>query len=479
MSTLPTRSLSAALCAVILSAACSSTAPRNEPARPDDKWKARMSMELSTGSEDDPEARDRWYWEQRAYPTGRIPAEVHRAETLRELAERRVLAASDSQWQNLGPAPLRDITYGLDSTQHASGRALTLAIHPNNPNLLFLGTAQGGIWRSDDRGANWRSIGEQSLPTLAINIIRFKPNDPSVLYAATGEPNGSTSIHGAGLLRSTDGGETWHILPSQGNGWTFDYAAITGLEFDARDANTMYATTATVVTASSFFRTPPEQPQTGVFKSTDGGQSWTRLRVATRHIVNDAPSPSAGFMDLEYGGALAPDLLYVSEFYGGILKSEDAGATWNYITPRKAGGFGALPAEVAKLSAIDPATRGYRKVTRFPNLDTIADFRRVEIGMSKANPRVLYAGYESSSNRIDTDNNGVFESSKDQVTGMGLLFKSEDGGASWRWLGSLADGVPNYCTSQCTYDNVITVNPENADDVWIGGSANYSFLLPE
>jgi photosystem II stability/assembly factor-like uncharacterized protein len=471
------RTLSAALSAAILVAACS-TGVNPKQDLPDPKWKARMQGEHSTGKPDDPEARDRWYWEQRAYPTGTIPVAVHRAAEMRELANYRAMG-DEPGWEGIGPAPLLDITYGLDTAQNASGRALTLAIHPDNPNTLFLGTAQGGIWKSTDRGANWSSIAERSLPTLAINIIKFKPGNPNVLFAATGEPNGSTSIHGTGLLRSTDGGESWQMLPSQGNGWDFEYSSVTGLEFDARDPNTMYMTTATIVTASAFFKAPPAPPQTGFFKSTDGGQSWTRLLSAIRYAPNEVLATSAGFMDLEYGGANAPDLLYVSEFLGGLLKSEDGGANWSYITPRKPQGFGALPAEVANVGTYVNQLKKYVRANRFPNNDTIPEFRRVEIALSQSNPRVLYAGYEATTNRLDLDNNGIYEANKDLTKAMGLLFKSEDGGTTWRWLGSFVDGVPDYCTTQCTYDNVIAVNPENPDDVWIGGSANYALTLPE
>jgi photosystem II stability/assembly factor-like uncharacterized protein len=183
-------------------------------------------------------------------------------------------------------------------------------------------------------------------------------------------------------------------------------------------------------------------------------------------------------MDLEYGGALAPDLLLASEYQGGIMKSEDAGETWSYVTPRKANGVGALPAAVPAMSYYDTRTRGYLLLTRFENPASSADFRRVEIGLSKSNPRVIYLGYESSTNRLDYDRNGTFDSRLDRSIPSSLLFKSEDGGATWRWLGTIKDGIPDYCASQCTYDNVITVNPANENDVLIGGSANYNSFLP-
>lgn len=472
------KALSAAL-AVAVFAACT-TAPRIEEL-PDPQWKARMRTEPTVGKKSDPDARDRWFWEQRAYPAGSIPVEVHRAAVDRELREGgRTQVESDEGWQNLGPAPLLDITYGLTTAQNSSGRALSLAIHPNDPNILFLGTAQGGIWKSTDRGATWHSVAEQSLPTLAINIIRYKPDDANVMYAATGEPNGSTSIYGNGLIRSNDGGATWQQLPSKGNGWNFEYAAVTGLEFDARDSRTMYISTATIVTSSNFFRTPPNQPQTGIFKSTNGGESWTLLRAATRHPLSAGTlAASCGVIDLEYGGAAAPDLLFASEWYGGVLKSENGGQSWQYVTPRKGNGIGDLPAQVDAISYFDSKVRRYRTLKRFPNSATAPEFRRVELALSASNPNVLYAGYEVSVNQLDYDENGKYEPSRDRAIQRGMLFKSEDRGTTWRALGTIKDGIPDYCGSQCTYDNVITVNPENENDVLIGGMANYNLFLPD
>ena len=474
------KALSSALVAAFLVAACRSSTPSSDDA-PDPRWKARMRTELSAGTKTDPEARDRWYWEQRAYPTGRIPIEVHRAAVQRELVtggrtRAEAHAEDNEQWQNLGPAPLLDITYGLTTAQNASGRALTLAIHPYDPNRLFLGTAQGGIWKSADRGTTWQPVAEQSLPTLAINIIRYRPDDANVMYAATGEPNGSTSIHGTGLLRSNDGGETWQALRSRGNGWTFEYAAVTGLEFDARDPRTMYVSTATIVTTSKFFPAPPPQPPTGVFKSTDGGESWTMLYAATRHkLANGTDSPSVGIRDLEYGGPKAPDLLYASEWHGGILKSQDAGGNWTYVTPRKGSGVGDLPAAVPALTYFDGRTRRFVTLNRFANPAGEPEFRRIELGVSPANPNVVYAGYDVLVNLLDYDGNGSYEANRDRSVARGLLFKSEDAGATWHWLGTVKDGIPEYCGIQCAYDNVISVHPENENDLLLGGMANYSF----
>jgi len=454
------------LLATFFAISCSTTPPQKltPPTKPANRYEPRK------GTESDPEARDRWYWEQRTYPAGSIPIDVHRRALQRELGTRRLMD-DGANWTNLGPAPLLDITYGFDSVQNSSGRALTVAVHPNDPRTLLLGTAQGGVWKSTDRGASWRATAEHSLPTLAVNIIRYSPLNANVVYAGTGEPNGSTSIHGSGVLKSADGGDTWSVLPSRGNGWNFEYQAITGLHFDARGANTMYVTTATITTPTAFFRTPPDAPQPGLFKSTDAGQSWTRLATATKYDVPN--SVSAGFMDFEYGGAVAPDLMYITEYYGGILKSTDAGASWRYVTPRKANGLGAFPAAVERVSYPVSSELRFRLLTRFPNPEANLDFRRPELGMSASNPQVLYAGYDAPSQRLDYDGNGVFEPARDRTFTTSFLFKSVDGGETWRWLGGMHDGVPDYCGGQCTYDNVLTVNPNDPDDIWIGGFAYY------
>lgn len=428
------------------------------------------------GSEGNPEARERWYWEQRTFPAGSIPIDVHRGALQRELADVRTMAGEE-QWTNLGPAPLLDITYAFQTVQNSSGRALTVAVHPNDPRTLLLGTAQGGVWKSTDRGATWRATAEHSLPTLAVNVIRYSPANADVVFAGTGEPNGSTSIHGSGVLKSNDGGETWQLLPSRGNGWNFEYQSITGLHFDARDPNTLYVTTATITSPTAFFKTPPDAPQPGLFKSTDGGQSWRMLRAAVKHAVTG--TLSLGFMDFEYGGAVAPDLMYVSEYYGGILKSQDGGATWRYVTPRKWNDVGEFPAEVPAVSWFERKELRFKLLNRLPNPTGAPDFRRPEIGMSASNPQILYAGYDAPSLRLDYDGNGAYEPSRDRLFTTSLLFKSVDGGETWRWLGTVHDGIPDYCTAQCTYDNAVTVNPNDPNDVWIGGVAYYNGFLPD
>ncbi|HEX6099197.1 MAG TPA: hypothetical protein VF432_22985 [Thermoanaerobaculia bacterium] len=419
---------------------------------------------------ENPEERNRWFWEQRAYPAGSIPIAAHRSALLRESARTLRLSADDGTWTNIGPAPLPELVYSLASSQDVSGRASTLAIHPGNPDTMLLGTAEGGIWKTTDRGANWRSVG-QDLPTLVVGVIRFSPSDPGLVFAGTGEARGAGPLRGFGLARSRDGGETWQLLPASGSGWDFNFTAITGLHVDPRDGKTLYLTTATIAPRTLNWTLPANLPQTGIFKSTDDGESWQLLHAAKRHPVSG--SMSNGFSDFEYGGAAAPNLMYVSEYHGGIIRSTDGGATWRYVTPLKAApGYGTFPANPSAISYQITNNR-FQLANRLPNPASEVDFRIIEIAAAPSDPQVLYAGYDALQVRLDVNGNGIFDASDRRVNGA-LLFKSTDAGETWSWLGTRHDGVPDYCGFQCWYDNVISVHPANPDDVILGGAANYS-----
>lgn len=450
---MPNRRFAVPLAFVVVFACRPLVPPGDVPFRPGEQ------RELS--AEADPEERDQWFRKQR----GAIPLEQYRRAVLDEIGRARALGAGEEAWTSLGPAPLLGIDMSGGTLQNASGRTLAMAIQPNDPNTILAGTAMGGIWKSTDRGATWRAVGEQSLPTLAVSSIRYDPHAPNVVYAGTGEPFG---MFGFGIAKSTDGGETWTLLPASGPGWDFSYLCVTAIHVDARDANTLYASTAATPSATEIYFSSPLMPMhTGVFKSTDGGASWRLVLAATT-------PRQVGFMDLEYGGAAAPDLLFAAEYHGGVHRSTDGGATWRYVTPLKPSStLGRFPAAVEKVSCPSGVNR-FALGTRIPNANDEVDFRRIELALSPSNPQVLYAGYDAPSMELDLDGNGVYQPGIDRRINTSLLFKSVDGGETWRWLGTRHDGVPDYCGQQCYYDNALSVHPSNPDDLIVGGQANYS-----
>lgn len=433
-----------------------------------DQNQLEYQIELAAGTEDDPMARERWFWHQRAFPANVIPAERHQQAIDTEMQNLFRPEAGAAQWQELGPMPLNEITYGGDSSQDASGRMLSVIIHPNDQNTILVGTAQGGIWKSTDGGQSFRAVADD-LPSLAIKVMRYAPSNPSIVYAGTGEPHSSTSIYGRGVYKSTDGGDTWTVLPASGNGWDFDYASVSGLQVHPSDPNTVFVTTAAIRTIVDHFN-PAQAPTTGIFKTTDGGTTWTMLQQANNYDYFSSLNSNVGFMDLELA-LNNPNLLYATEYAGPIWKSTDGGTTWNAITPT-AGNTAKFPASVPSYRYYDSGSGTFTgPLTRLGV--TVSDYSRIELGLSQSNPDVVYAGVAVEALFLDTDGDPNTAEVSPQV---GLLFKTTDGGNTWTWLGDWGgDGVPNYCSTQCAYDNIVEVNPTNPNDVIIGGSANYNY----
>lgn len=467
------RAIFALAAAVSIVAACVPSTPSLKVAQAPRAETPFERFEL--GREGGVQSRDAWFWDQRSYPTGSIPYEVHRRAAAAELARGRVAAADGDEWVELGPRPLRDLAYGsFGSRQNASGRLMTVAPHPTDPNIVLVGAAQGGIWKSTDRGATFRPVGENALPAVGVSVLRYDPSDPDVVYAGTGEAYGSIGLLGAGIVKSNDGGETWELLPPRGDGWDFEFASITAIAVDTRDPNLVWASTATILP----FIAPPVQPPSGVFRSEDGGMSWTLVYAAKRHAIDGENAPSAGVIDLEHGGPSAPDLLFAAEYYGGVVRSIDGGASWTRVTPMRADGLGRLPDAVPAVEYYDGNRRNYQRSTRLAPQAGFPEFRRIELGVSPADPQTIYAGYDTVDNRLDRNANGVYDAGDFPVR-IGMLFKSTDGGESWSWLGSWRDGVPDYCSPQCHFDNVVAVNSDDANEVVIAGNANYATFVPD
>lgn len=145
------------------------------------------------------------------------------------------------------------------------GRVTAIAIHPTQPNKMWVGTGNGGIWKSVDAGANWQKV-DDFLPSLVITSIALAPGNPDVMYAGTGEL--TTNFYdfwdyrepqrGAGMLRSTDGGATWAAMPSTAPSGNADWQYVRALAVHPSNANILIAA------ASG-----------GVYRSTNAGSSWT------------------------------------------------------------------------------------------------------------------------------------------------------------------------------------------------------------
>ncbi|MBI1777063.1 MAG: hypothetical protein HYR63_17130 [Proteobacteria bacterium] len=195
-----------------------------------------------------------------------------------------------SRWTSIGP-------------NNVPGRVRALAIDPSNASHMIMGGVGGGIWSSSDGGANWRAVNDFSA-NLAVSHIAFAPGNSSVVYAATGEGFFNVdAIRGAGIFKSTDGGQTWIQLsatnPANDSIWYY----VNRLAINPTNNNIVLAAT-----------------NNGVYRTSDGGVSWTKMTTLRRLIV--AIDPNNSNNAIAGGGGSDSGA-------GTIIYSRDAGATWS------------------------------------------------------------------------------------------------------------------------------------------------------
>src|SRR6266436_3257809 len=190
-------------------------------------------------------------------------------------------------WNFIGPKPMLNAlsNFGgaiVGTTFNATGRITAIAADPTTPGRLFVGAANGGVWMSTDGGSTFKPISD-ALPSQAIGAIVLDPvnTSPPTLYVATGESNnGVDNYYGQGIFRSTDLGTTWTPLAPG----TYDRAAFGQLAIDtSQHPPTLFAATGFGFTGG---RADPlfianDRTKNGLWKSTDGGNSWTQYSVDT------------------------------------------------------------------------------------------------------------------------------------------------------------------------------------------------------
>jgi photosystem II stability/assembly factor-like uncharacterized protein len=297
------------------------------------------------------------------------------------------------QWTPLGPAPILNGNNPGGSAD--TGRIDAVLADPAHAAHLFIAAAGGGIWETTDGGTTWapRTDNQQ---TLIMGSLAYAPSDPSIVYAGTGDADAVGP--GAGVLKSVDGGETWTLLASR----LFTNAAISRIVVDPTNANVVYA----AVNNSSGGFTGPY----GVWKSTDGGNTWT---VLTTHVF---AQPVENIWDLALDPS-SPQTLYAAmgsfdPTTNGIYKSTNGGKTW--------------------------APAG-----NFPHVATAS----IRVAIAPSSTQTLYAA---------------------SATSPPALYKSTDGGQTWTKLSN----VPDYLTPQGGYDSTLAVDPSNPDVIYAGGTSD-------
>ncbi len=243
----------------------------------------------------------------RAYPEDTIDLSEYRkvfAERLQ--TDGQVSVQSGPQWEFVGPTNL-DIPYRIYYGQRPNnGRMTGIAFHPTDPNTFYSG-GDGGVWKTTDRGVNWTPLSD-GWPTLEVGCVEVDPNNPNVVFAGTGDFHYST-FGGIGIMKSTDGGQTWAAKGFS----TFGPGLISDILVHPDDSNVVFATVCG-------FGGSRNQ----VFRSTDGGETWAEAWPWFDNWQGLAVTvPKNGVRSVYAIGRGNPPTL---------LRTDDKGATWQVVT---------------------------------------------------------------------------------------------------------------------------------------------------
>lgn len=236
------------------------------------------------------------------------------------------------------------------------GRSLAATGVPGQPNHFYFGSVNGGVWESLDAGRTWNPIFD-SAPVASIGAIAVAPSAPNVLYVGTGEADMRSDIsQGAGAFKSVDGGKTWTAIGLENT------QQIGKIIVDPRNPD--------VVLAAALGHPYGPNSDRGVFRSEDGGKTWTKTLYR---------GPDVGAIDLAFEPG-DPDVVYASLWAtrrppwsvyppstgpgGGLWKSTDGGRTWTEITghglPGRPGhiGIAVAPSQPQRVYALVDAKDG-------------------------------------------------------------------------------------------------------------------------
>ncbi len=294
------------------------------------------------------------------------------------------------RWRNIGP--------------FHGGRISAVSGVVGQAGTFYMGTPQGGIWKTTSAGSIWYPIFDQVTEADGIGAIQVAPSDPNIIYAGSGDSVGGPD--GNGMYKSTDGGKTWKHIGLE------ETTKINKLVIDPEDPDIVLASTTGDATRNGG----------GVYRSSDGGQTWQNVLK---------PEGANGTRDLEYDFDMPNVICAATQGTGGpggrgggapagpparLFKSTDEGKTWTEIK--------SLPSYPGRIS--------------------------VAIAMHTNGQRIFVVG-------------GVMEN------GSGV-YRSDDGGATWKHMGS---GDTRVANGQGNYISGVWVDPQNPDIVYVASIAFY------
>jgi photosystem II stability/assembly factor-like uncharacterized protein len=309
------------------------------------------------------------------------------------------------------PSLYEDLNYRMVGPSRG-GRVTAVTGHPDHPFTFYMGSVGGGVWKTTNYGNTWHNVTDgTSLKSGAIGSIQVAPSDTSVLYAGTGSDGiRSNVITGRGMYKSTDAGETWEFIGLEDGG------QIGRLAVDPTDPDRVFA----AATGSPFGK----NEQRGVFRSTDGGETWEKVLYA---------SDSTG----AYGLAMNPE--NPQEIYAALWRGQRK--PWTVVSG----------CEAPCKGGIWKSTDGGDNWRQVMSAEEMPDdlIGKIDLSVSPANPERVYAVVEA----------------KPAAEG---LYRSDDRGETWELINDRYDLMerPFYYTN-------VTAHPTDADGVFVNAESSF------
>ena len=306
-----------------------------------------------------------------------------------------------------------------------SGRITSIDVVNSNPDIIYVGTASGGIWKSTSGGIKWEPIFEKEV-TASIGAIAIQQSNPSVIWAGTGEGNPRNSLNGGyGIFKSLDGGKNWTSM---------------GLEKTRHIHRVIIDPTNPDIVYVAAIGSPwGEHPERGVYKTTDGGLTWKNIlfknnKTGAGDLIMDPTNPNKLIATM-WEHKRDPWFFKSGGKGSGLHITHDGGLTWKEITEDDG----------------------------FPK----GELGRIGVAIAPSKPNVIYALVEAKKN---------------------ALYKSEDGGFKWKKVNDKSSGRGSGgIGNRPFYYSDISVDPENENRIYSvftyinvsqDGGKSFSQLMP-
>ena len=257
-----------------------------------------------------------------------------------------------------------------------SGRVTSIDVVHSNPDIMYVGTASGGLWKSTSGGVKWNPVFDKEV-TASVGAVAIQQSNPSVIWVGTGEGNPRNSLNGGyGIYKSLDAGKTWQSM---------------GLE-NTRHIHRVVIdpTNPDIVYAAAIGSPWGEHPERGIFKTTDGGKSWKKILFANNKtgaadLVMDPTNPNKLIATL-WEHKRDPWFFKSGGSGSGLHITHDGGENWTKVTEKEG----------------------------FPK----GELGRIGVAIAANKPNIIYALVEAKKN---------------------ALYKSEDGGFKWKKVNDKSD----------------------------------------